>query len=82
MNDPEKTIWFPAMLYGWGWGFPIVWQGWLVFLGYLILLIGGSRILLPDRPSVFYSLVTVLTVALVAICWLKGEKPRWRWGRD
>jgi hypothetical protein len=26
----EKKYWFPAKRYGWGWGIPNVWQGWLV----------------------------------------------------
>jgi hypothetical protein len=33
---PDPKYWFPAKRYGWGWGFPVTWQGWLalaVFLG-------------------------------------------------
>ena len=26
--------------------------------------------------------LALLTAALIAICWLKGEPPRWRWGND
>ncbi len=29
----EKKYWFPAKRYGWGWGIPNVWQGWLVLFG-------------------------------------------------
>jgi hypothetical protein len=28
-QDPE--YWFPAKRYGWGWGIPVTWQGWVVF---------------------------------------------------
>jgi hypothetical protein len=24
----------------------------------------------------------LLTLLLIGICYLKGEKPRWRWGKD
>ena len=32
MNEPEK-YWFPAKRYGWGWGLPSTWQGWIVLAG-------------------------------------------------
>jgi len=37
----EKKFWFPAKTYGWGWGPPICWQGWVVLIVYIILLIAG-----------------------------------------
>ena len=27
-----KDIWFPAKKFGWGWGLPKVWQGWVVLV--------------------------------------------------
>lgn len=32
-SDPR--YWFPAKHYGWGWGLPIAWRGWLVFAAFL-----------------------------------------------
>ncbi len=29
----SSNIWFPAKKYGYGWGMPVVWQGWVVLLG-------------------------------------------------
>ena len=26
----NKQYWFRAKRYGWGWGLPIAWQGWVV----------------------------------------------------
>ena len=43
MNDDDRDIWFPAKRYGWGWGFPIAWQGWVVLLVYLVLLFLGTN---------------------------------------
>jgi hypothetical protein len=73
--------WFPAKRYGWGWGFPSVWQGWAIVAAYLALILGGIPFLHVPKGSVAYlAYVAVLTALLVGICWLKGEPPRWRWG--
>ncbi|MGY8661236.1 hypothetical protein Q3C01_02555 [Bradyrhizobium sp. UFLA05-109] len=80
MQD-EVRYWFPTKRYGWGWGFPITWQGWTVFAVFIVLLIGGA-VVLPARqsPVIFVVYVVVLGLALVGVCWWKGEPPRWRWG--
>jgi hypothetical protein len=30
----------------------------------------------------FLGLLLAMTALLIAVCWLKGEPPRWRWGED
>ena len=35
------NYWFPARRYGWGWGLPATWQGWLVLAGYVLLALVG-----------------------------------------
>ena len=35
-----------------------------------------------DKPGAFFGCIVALTALLIAICWLKGEPPRWRWGED
>jgi hypothetical protein len=30
-QPPGRKIWFPAKRYGWGWGLPCCWQGWVFF---------------------------------------------------
>lgn len=75
--------WFPAKRYGWGWGFPVRWQGWTTLIAYLLLIAVVCVLFQPARhPLAFILLVTLLSLALVAVCWLKGEPPRWRWGKD
>jgi hypothetical protein len=82
MATPKK-YWFPAKRYGWGWGFPTSWQGWLVFLAYFGLFALGIIFLGRDgRPAEFLVFASVLTAALLLVCWKKGEPPRWRWGDD
>ena len=75
-------LWFPAKRYGWGWGLPSVWQGWAVLIAYFALVLGGIPLIQASRGNVLYAAYgTLLTVALIAVCWLTGEAPRWRWGR-
>jgi hypothetical protein len=62
---------------------PATWQGWAVLAAFVGLVAAGA-FLLPQRKvlAAYLVYVAVLAVALVAICWLKGEPPRWRWGGD
>lgn len=86
-NNPEG-YWFKRKLYGWGWT-PVKWQGWVVLLGYILLLfvivsfkeedivgndMSGSNFLTFMFP------IIILTLILILICYKKGEKPRWQWG--
>ena len=82
MSDEHEDIWFPAKRYGWGWGFPVAWQGWVVLLGYGALAVGAAYLFLPEDRVSFYGSLVVLTAALIAILFRKGEEPRWRWGED
>ncbi|HEX4086889.1 MAG TPA: hypothetical protein VHY22_18385 [Chthoniobacteraceae bacterium] len=79
MNGGEKKIWFPAKRYGWGWGPPACWQGWVVMAVWVAVLITGEFYFKPNRPEIF-AFVCVMVVILIGICYWKGEKPRWRWG--
>jgi hypothetical protein len=77
----ERRYWFPAKRYGWGWGLPNAWQGWLVLAVFFVLVLVGTLVLLPTRgPGAFVSYSALLCILLVAVCWMKGEPPRWRWG--
>jgi hypothetical protein len=79
----QPTFWFPAKRYGWGWGLPVRWQGWLVFVGYLGLVYAGISYFRPRQAALSFLLyAAVLTAVLIVIVALKGERPvRWRWGR-
>ena len=77
--DPER-YWFPAKRFGWGWGPPATWQGWIVLLGFLSAQIWLALRTLPRSPVDFMLGSTGLVVVLMLICWLKGEPPSWRWG--
>ena len=81
MSD-RPPYWFPAKRYGWGWGLPTAWQGWVVLLAFVALVAIGARWLLPSYGHTVFLVYTLAVVAaLVLVCWLKGEPPRWRWGK-
>ncbi len=64
----------------------MAWQGWAVLAAYVALLTAGSVTLLLRESVlslVFFALwVAGLSALLIAICWIQGERPRWRWGDD
>jgi hypothetical protein len=75
----KHRYWFPAKRHGWGWGPPCSWHGWAVLLAYLLLVLGGIPLIQASMGSAIYLAYALsLTAVLVAICWLKGEPPRWR----
>ena len=78
----ERQYWFRAKTYGWGWGLPLNWQGWVVYSAFLLLVMVGAFILLPIYgPPIFLAYIVSLVVIQCGICWLTGEPPRWRWGK-
>lgn len=81
-HNPQG-YWFKRKLYGWGWT-PVTWQGWLVVLGYvgLVLLITLAVDVSSRNEVGLFLLVPValLTATLIRICYKKGEPPRWQWG--
>lgn len=80
----QPPFWFPAKRYGYGWGLPVRWEGWAVFIGYLALLYLGTHYFFgPGSRSGRGLYIAVLTAALLVIVFIKGERPlRWRWGKD
>lgn len=82
-DDKPKKYWFRAMRYGWGWSLPLSWEGWVIFIAYLAAIFAGIYLLPPEKHKVAFTLlVLVSSLVLVAICWVKGEPLKWRWGRN
>ena len=43
----------------------------------------SSKHAMPHRsPFAYGACIVALVALLTAVCWMKGEKPRWRWGKD
>lgn len=81
--EPQTKYWFRAKRFGWGWGLPLTWQGWLVLAIFLVMVAAGATLIQPRiHLSLFVIYVAILSGALMVVCWIKGEPPRWRWGGD
>lgn len=81
MKTNEKHIWFPAKKYGWGWGPPCAWQGWLALAMFVILLSATGFLTLPGGHfGLWIATVFALAIAMFVVCFAKGEAPHWRWG--
>ena len=74
--------WFPAKRYGWGWGPPQRWQGWVVLAAYVAFVTLVAVLWPPPRHMLgFGTGVAAATLVLLVVCWFKGEPPGWRWGK-
>jgi hypothetical protein len=77
---PDARYWFRAKRYGYGWGLPLTWQGWAVFIGWAVVVL--APLLLRNGTGAVLSLVA-LAIATPVLIWIgsrKGEPPHWRWG--
>ena len=85
LRDNPQRYWFRAKLFGWGWT-PARWQGWLSIIVYLYAVGLIFRDVDQASHSASDTLIGVfvpfalLTIGLIAICYLTGEKPKWNWG--
>lgn len=86
----NKTYWFRAKKYGWGWGTPLTWQGWLSFGTALVIWLAALAFLvvLPDQSEPIPSTNVVMLVCIIVldvlgltyVSFKYGESPKWRWG--
>jgi hypothetical protein len=79
MRD-DAQYWFPAKRFGWGWGPPARWQGWVVLLVWLCAIAGAGFWLMPRHLVGFLIFNLVMVLLLLLICYWKGEPPAWHWG--
>ena len=83
----NKKLWFKRKRYGWGW-FPVSVEGWLVIVIYVASMFYLAKSINATQDSDSDFLInfavpfTVLSSILIAICYWKGETPKWSWGKD
>lgn len=81
-----KKIWFKAKRWGYGW-YPATWQGWLIILVYLVIVVGGALTIDTSEPNVkdgagiFLIVDALATITLIIVCAKYGEPAKWRWGK-
>jgi hypothetical protein len=79
----DHGYWFPSKRYGWGWGLPVRWQGWVTLIVFIGLVWTVAAFFHPAvHPVAFGCLIVVLIAGFTLVCWMKGEPTRWRWGKD
>lgn len=81
MSDEGRRYWFPAKRYGWGWGPPSTWEGWVVLIAWVAAVSAGA-VFSRSHPALYVLFAVGMVVILLAICFAKGEPPRWRWGES
>ena len=86
LRDNPQNLWFKQKLYGWGW-VPVRWQGW-AFLWIWIALFILFFIKIDNKShSVSDTIIgliipyILMIILLFLVCYGKGEKPKWNWGR-
>jgi hypothetical protein len=79
----EKSIWFKRKTYGWGWT-PANAAGWIITLAFigivLVYPVLAELKYFPFREEIFWVILAPATAVLIAVCYWKGESPRWSWG--
>ncbi len=80
-NNP-KGYWFKRKLYGWGW-VPVKWQGWLVILTWVVFLMTSVALIQENDHEIGknVAMIIIFTLVLLWVCYKKGEKPKWSWGK-
>lgn len=82
-----KKYWFVRKTYGWGWT-PATWQGWAiigVYFGGVASIVSKSDQTNDTAGYVTDNLlipIAALTIALLIITYLTGEKPKWQCGKE
>lgn len=71
----DRPYWFPVRpaRNGWGWGLPIVWQGWVAGLIYFATLIGGIVFLVPSGQLIVIAFICIWYALFLGLMFWKGE---------
>ena len=86
MSEGKNDVWFEPKRYGYGAGMPVSWQGWVLIIGYVLLIVLGVLFASWEEDvwlTVFLILIVPVTAVLLNISALKTRGGwRWRWGDD
>lgn len=76
---PRSKAWFAAKRYGYGSSLPIAWQGWVLFVAFIVLFVAAAGGL---QGVLRWMVMAGLLVGFFVIAALKTEGGwRWRWPR-
>jgi len=72
--------WFGHKRYGYGAGRPISWQGWVLTIVFLAIVI-GSTFFIEEKPLAVIGVVVPTILAFILMCARTTQGGwRWRWG--
>lgn len=81
-----EKAWFRKRKYGYGWGLPQTWQGWVIFLLYIAFIpydfvsIDSTSHSVSDTLINFIPNMFLATVIFIAIAFITSGKPEWHFG--
>jgi hypothetical protein len=73
----EKGPWFRAKRFGYGAGLPFRWQGWVLLLAHMALIIGVA-VTVGDRPVIMIPLILLIALAPMPVYAVRTEGG-WKW---
>ncbi len=75
-----SKLWFKRKTYGWGW-VPSSWEGWFIIISWVLLFsFSINNIKQGGIQEILF--IIFITGLLIYICYKKGEKPKWQWGKE
>jgi hypothetical protein len=78
----EKGPWFRAKRFGYGAGLPFKWQGWVLMVAHMALIIGVA-LMLSNQPIILVPLILLTAFAPLPIYAARTEGGwKWRNGDD
>lgn len=76
----EPGMWFRPKAIGYGAGLPIAWQGWVLMVAHIGLILGVSALLM-GKPILMVPLVMFVAIAPMPIYAARTAGGwKWRWG--
>lgn len=78
----DRRPWFRPKRYGYGAGMPIAWQGWLLLVLHVALIL-GLALLFAERPLLLAVMVVAAAFVPMPLYAARTEGGwRWRWGEE
>jgi hypothetical protein len=76
----DKGHWFRAKRFGYGAGLPFKWQGWVMLLSHMALIV-GLALLFADHMVIFIPVALLVALVPMPVYAARTEGGwKWRWG--
>jgi hypothetical protein len=82
MTMSDRPEWFAPKRYGFGVGWPIAWQGWLLSAVLIALLALAYWLFGDNNPRALAIVVPAILGYMIIAAWTTKGGLRWRWGED